>query len=374
MKTRNVITASRSQVAKRLGVSEAAVYAALTDRKTTISLTEDTRERIRRVAKEMGYEPSVLARSLVTRKSFLLSLLVRNPIQSIIVPIMEGAQNFLHDRDYSLITYYHGTMASDEAEHLNRSVRRKVDGIMTYPALDQDGKTNADMYRQLQGQGIPVVQLGHVVAPDVPAAVLDFAAAGAMAVDRLWQMGHRRIAVLVHELYNKEPVPGFWGDVVPLVAGYESAMKTRRQQPILITRPMVESPLVQGTLTWKLACVLISQAVDETAAKILSHPERPTAVLTVTEAEASALIVAFDRMGVSVPGQISVISRFGHSVGEGWYEQKSLAGVGFETEKLGEAGASLVFDSMEKKLTDGKRKVMIPPVYAPGESCGPVPH
>lgn len=366
MKTRNVGAASRSEVAKRLGVSEAAVYAALTDRKTTICLTDETRERIQRAAREMGYEPSVLARSLVTRKSFLLSLLARSPIYSVLVPILEGAQNYLHDRDYSLITYYHGTLAVDEAEHLRRSMRRKVDGIITYPALDEDGATNAEMYRDIRAQGVPLVQIGHVVAPEIPAVVSDFAGASALAVDHLWQLGHRRIAILVHDKHDKEPAPGFWGDVVPLLAGYQAAMKARNQQPIVITRPMAE-----GTTVGKLGCVMVSQAVDETAAKVLSHPAAPTAVFTTSEAEGAALVVAFHRLGVSVPEEISVLSRFGHSVEEGWFEQTSLTGVGFQADKMGENAASLIFDLMEQKVPDSARRILIPSVFVPGNSSGP---
>src|SRR5260370_22625432 len=62
------------QVAQRAGVSAAAASAALTGRRGTTRVSDDTAEIIRRAAVDLGYDPSARARTLVTRRTGVLAL------------------------------------------------------------------------------------------------------------------------------------------------------------------------------------------------------------------------------------------------------------------------------------------------------------
>ena len=97
-----------SDIAKRVGVSAAAVSLALNKGETT-RVSAKKRAEILRVAEDMGYYPNELARALAERRTRLLGLVVplRDPIffNQFIAQALSGIQNTLMRRGYNLLVF-----------------------------------------------------------------------------------------------------------------------------------------------------------------------------------------------------------------------------------------------------------------------------
>ncbi|PPH99383.1 LacI family transcriptional regulator [Rathayibacter sp. AY1D1] len=178
-------------VAREAGVSKALVSFALNDRP---GVSPDSRERILRVAAELGYRPSLTARSLSTSVSFAVGLVVaRDPAVIAADPFfpsfISGVERVLAERGRVLVLSVVDPGASEEAVYRTLAADRRVDGVFLTD-LRQDGSRPA-LLAELQ---IPAVTLGRLEGSSSPAVVMDDSAGIADAVRHLAGLGHRRIA------------------------------------------------------------------------------------------------------------------------------------------------------------------------------------
>ena len=285
-----------AEVASQAGVSKTAAWAALSKRETNVGLSDVTRARVLRVAKKLNYQRNIIGRSLATRKSFLISLLFREAFELSTTEVLRGIQDVLLDQEYSLVTYAHGDTVEDEARHIDFSLERKVDGLIVTPALDAEGKTNAERFSALQRGGLPVVQLFNRTLAGIPAVMMDHRAAGRMAAEHLIELGHRRIAHFTHAGYLDEQTPGYFADARQRWEGYVQAMEAAGLEPVAVAHGSVRA-------AWELfGTAQHASAVGQ----LLNHPSRPTAVVCYSDFEAFGLIRSLVKKGVRVPEDISV--------------------------------------------------------------------
>lgn len=284
-----------TDIARQAGVSQQAVSAVLSGRKSTVMVSEATRARIQEVARTMGYRVDPIARGLVSGKSFLIGLLCRDTFAPFAYETLSGVQEILLKRDYSVVTYTHGDMASDELKHVQLSMDRRVDGLIVMPALDPDGATNDEVFAKLQKEGVPIVQMWSQVLKNVPAVVRAIYESGRQAVAYLADQGHKRIIHLTHADYQDKGVPGAHIDALDRARGYEDEMILRGLEPIIMTTPSI--PHRSKFITYG----------QMMAQEVAHHPSRPTAVVAYNDYIAQGLIAGCAEKGIDVPGDISLI-------------------------------------------------------------------
>ena len=178
-------------VAERAGVSIMTVSKVLRDA-PDISL--GTKERVRRLAEEMGYVPDPMARSLRTRTTKLLGAVAPALASPILAPALAALEGRLRERGYDLLVAQSGTEPAQEEACLRRLLARRVDGLFIAPIYRL--APTAPIFAHLKRAGTPVVLLG----PAAPfcegfAAIESDDLPGAAAATRhLLELGHRRIA------------------------------------------------------------------------------------------------------------------------------------------------------------------------------------
>ena len=143
-------------VAKRLNISVSSVSRAFNDK---YDIKKETKERILRVAKEMGYHPNPIAQKLIKQKSYNIGVVVPEFINEFFAKIIMGIQDVLISRGYQVLVMQSDEVADRELRNAKTLVDNFVDGLIICP-LNEDN--NKDFYvRQLE-LGNPIVFLGRV--------------------------------------------------------------------------------------------------------------------------------------------------------------------------------------------------------------------
>ena len=269
------------EIAAAAGVSVMTVSKALRDKP---DLSAATKQRIRKLAAEMGYLPDVSAQGLRSRTSRLLGLVISastNPVNARIVMAIEERA---HELGYDLVIAHSLNRPEREEAVLRRLIARRVDGLFIAPVY-RLGET-AGIYEELGKRGIPTVVLGHS-APfcrQFPAIETDDLAASAAATRHLLDLGHRRIA------FFAGPMVAPWAR--ERLEGYRRA---HRDADVPVTDQLIFNA---GT------------TIEEGAAAALQFmQERPdaTALQCAHDLVAIGAADALLNQGVRIPGDISVV-------------------------------------------------------------------
>jgi DNA-binding LacI/PurR family transcriptional regulator len=326
-----------ADIAKQVGVARSAVSVVLSGRESTTMVSEETRKRILKAAKELDFKPNIFGKSLVSRRSFSLSLLCRKSSCSHIPDIIQGVQDVIHERDYSLLTFYHGDLAEDERIHLRRSLDKRVDGIIVMAALDADGTTNLEEFQAIRKQGIPVVQVLVNTLPGIPLVMPDRYDSGRLACRHLIELGHKRIVHLAYSGIYDNRIDGFYGDAVERANGYRDEMVSHGLEPVIVTHPVAKelSDYVQ----------FAEQATPE----IVNHPSKPTAVMAYNCYQAFGVMRALKKMGKSIPDDMSIIGFSVLEMESTVFTDPPLTTVVEPTVRIGQEAAKMVFDLLEGK-------------------------
>ncbi|MDQ8154029.1 MAG: LacI family DNA-binding transcriptional regulator [Gemmatimonadota bacterium] len=174
-----------AEVARRAGVSQPTVSLILT-RNPKARVAPETRERVLRIAEEIGYRPNRLAQALVARRSFAIGVIVPSFDNPFYAHVLSGAEKVAAESGYAVLLAEVG--AADAVQHLQALRDRQVDGVIiagvaasTLPPTELD-----DLNVVLVNQ--PSTRFASVAG--------DSEKAGQLAAAHLLGLGHRRVAFI----------------------------------------------------------------------------------------------------------------------------------------------------------------------------------
>ncbi|MGA7507828.1 MAG: LacI family DNA-binding transcriptional regulator [Erwinia billingiae] len=178
-----------SDVAKRAGVSKWTVSRAFTD---GASISETAMERVQQAAKELGYRPNLLARSLSKRSSHLIGVVVDEMLNPNLLTLLDQVTQQLQLRGYMALLINISAQKSEEAV-LTLADQLQVDGLLFLGTLLSDEliALARDIHR------IPLVQLcRNDDNPYIQIINTDGYQAGYHTADLLHQQGYRRFSYM----------------------------------------------------------------------------------------------------------------------------------------------------------------------------------
>ena len=172
-------------VANAAGVSVATASKALND---TGRMTEETRERVKRVAAELGFRPNAMARGLLSKRSLTVGLLTNDTYGRFTLPVMAGISEALVDHGVSVFLC---TIEDDPAlakVHVDAMLDKQVDGIIA-----SGKRIDRQLPVDLSNLPVPVVYAFTAGPPDSVTFVSDDAQGSREAVQWLASLGRRHI-------------------------------------------------------------------------------------------------------------------------------------------------------------------------------------
>jgi LacI family transcriptional regulator len=323
-------------VAAEAGVSVATVSKVINGR---WGVSESTSERVRAVIDELGYESSLVARSLRSRRTDVIAVLVVD-VEPFSAELLKGAARAIRDTGYELVVFSGCGRADDqvgwERRYLSRVSGTLCDGaiLVTPSSVDPN-------------QGAPVVAVDHNVgSPDLPSVDSDNLSGAVAATEYLLGLGHRRI--------------GFLGGRPDLESarlrerGYRRAL---RAAGIGTDRVLIANGGFQP------------DTAEEAARALLTTAERPTAIFAANDVSAIATMAAARGLGLSIPEDLSLIGF--DNVPESALCQPPLTTIEQPIQRMGLEAVELLIGLIERRQ-DLVTHRMLPTRLVVRGSCRPL--
>jgi LacI family transcriptional regulator len=141
-------------IAKVLNISPSTVSRALSGKP---GASEELRKKVLETAEEMGYMKNLSAQSLKNSKSKIIGIIafdIRNPF---FLDFLKGVEDVLFPREYKILLSSVDESADKEKTYLNWMVSQGVDGILSSPITEKNGKSNLKLYNNFYKMGVPIV-------------------------------------------------------------------------------------------------------------------------------------------------------------------------------------------------------------------------
>ncbi len=324
-------------VAHRAGVSKSLVSLVM---RGSPRVSEASRKAVLQAAKEIGYRPNAVARSLVRQRSFMIGVLLSDLHNPFFAEVVDGLDEAAAAGGYSPLFNTGHLSPHREVDAIDNLLQLRVDGLIL-------AGTVADIAAIVDaGRTVPTV----MIARTTRAATVDSVASndrnGAeKAVDHLVELGHSRIAC-IH-------------------AGSAAGAKSRRTG---YERAMHRHHLDEHILSARGAYTEAGGAAG--MSRLLETDALPTAVLVANDLAAIGALEVLDRAGLEVPADMSVVG----------YDDSFIAGmrrvdlttVHQPRREMGRLAVEFVIERLEGGRTDVRHTLLEPELVVRG-STGPPP-
>ena len=180
-------------VATQVGVSPRTVSRVVNDEG---GFSEATRQRVLDAVEKLGYQPNMLARGLITRRSGTIGLVGGGMTDPFFPALAEGIQREAREAGRTMFFASTDSDPQRQADVLRSLWSHAVDGVIVFPALD-----TIDQLTSYARRGLPVVIVDdQAEAPNLACVSFDLEAGAAMATRHLLDTGRRRLAMIASSL------------------------------------------------------------------------------------------------------------------------------------------------------------------------------
>lgn len=329
---------SLKKLAQYLGLNPATVSVVLNDVPGR-NIPQATRDRIKAAAKELNYQPSLLARSLRNRRTLTIGILVPELGDGYHTQVMSGIGDHLIEAGYFYFTAHHRHRRDLIEEYSQMLINRGAEALICVDTAVE------------HPYPLPVVAVaGHKPISGVTNVLLDHRIAAELTLSHLYSQGHRSIAFMRGQPYSSDSSER-WNHIVQV------AHELRLQiDPKLVlqlerdaTSPELGYPAIQ---------------------KLLSAGKRFTAVVCFNDLSAIGAIRALQDFGMSVPGDVSVIGF--DDIRAAAFHSPRLTTIRQPMVNMGRIAAQCALN----RLTGAERyreQIVVEPELMVRESTGPAP-
>lgn len=271
-----------ADIAKKLNLSNSTVSRALKD---DGRISDEVKKAVQDLAREMGYRPNLLARSLVSEKTDSIGLVINDISWSFFSELSQHIQNACERYGYSMFLYSSSDDPKKEMVGVDSMIARRNDGLIVY---SHECAENIQQLEQISKNGYPVVLLNNLDNVALDIVTVDNQKGTYQAMDYLNSLGHCRIAYL-----GPKPVKSVEKE---RLNGYESYLKEKCGS---IDRSLI--------FTGKAYPLFGYDATRE----ILRNKNRPTAIVAYNDIMALGVNRAVLEAGLRIPQDISVVGSDG---------------------------------------------------------------
>ncbi|MFB6846368.1 LacI family DNA-binding transcriptional regulator [Streptomyces sp. NPDC056373] len=321
-------------VAERAGVSKSLVSLVL---RGSDQVRPEKRDAVLRAVQELGYRPNAAARSLSEQRTRTVGVLLNDLRNPWFVDLLDGLNSLLHANGLRMLladARLNRRTGQDPADPL---LDLRVDGLVVVGTLPDPAALG-----DVAGR-IPVVMAGsREPAPaGVDVVAGDDERGARLAAEHLVGLGHRRIA---H------------------IAGYGAVGELRRRsfEATMRRHGLADEAVVEPS-------DMTEEGGYRTTVRLLSRPDRPTAVFAVNDIAAIGALSAAEELGLRVPHDLSVAGYDNTSIAR--LRHVWLTTVDNTSHDIGRRAARCVLERFEGAGGEGRVRLTTPTLEVRGTTA-----
>lgn len=245
-------------------------------------ISDETRLRVEAAIAELHYIPNTLSRSLRSKKTNMVALIVSDITNPFWTTLTRGVEDVCSEHKLHVILCNTDENEEKLGEYVDLLRQKQMDGFIVVPT----GESGA-LLQSLQNQGVPLVVLDRVL-PDLQADTVrcDSESGAYELTQYLIALGHRRIAMISgsHHISTGQD----------RVMGYKRALQDAGL-------PIDNALISYGEFK-------SDSGYERTMHVMRNSSDRPTALFAGSNFIALGAVKALDELGLHIPNDISVVS------------------------------------------------------------------
>lgn len=314
--------ATIKDIARELNVSSSTVSRALKDYP---GISDETKRKVKEVAKKLNYRPNAIALSLRKSRSFTIGVIIPEVVHFFFSTVISGIEEVASSRGYNVILSQTNESFVREKSSIDTMLSNQIDGFLV---SFSKGTTDFDHFTKLLDYGYPIVFFDRV--PDIPNAIsvmVDDYRGAYNATSHLISQGYSKIAHLAG--------PSNLSISIERERGYRDALTNHG----LEVNPELIIECAYGTN---------DEGFKVTEELLKNGKLKPDALFANNDMAAVGAMLAFKSMGYKIPEDVGVV---GFS---NWQFcaiiDPSLSSVSQPGFKMGVTATTMLLDMIEKKL------------------------
>jgi len=313
-------------VAEATGFSPATVSIVLNNAPLARYIASSTRQRIEETAKRLGYRPNAMARFLRSKRSQSIGVMLFDVTDPFCTPILRGIENALYPLAYLPIFADAHNQRDRFERYLEMLLERHVDGLIV---VANWLFVDIDLLADLNKREIPAATIGwELPGNHVSSVMVDNEAGGRLALEHLYQRGHRKIAIIRGPKRLIDTAPRWRG-----VQKFAQSVKLELDPTLTLQLPDVYDATSSFEHGYRLT------------EELLQAKRKFTALLAFDDLTALGAMRALAKNGISVPEQCSVTGF--DDVAISALSVPSLTTVRQPLEVMGGTAVSIVMDAIK---------------------------
>lgn len=262
------------EVARLAGVSQATVSRVFSANNL---VADETTAKVRQAARTLGYQPNAIARSLITRRTDMIGIVMAEITSPFYPYVLEKITQRLHESGKRVLLFTTGP-DDDVDETLQDVLKYQVDGLIVANAT-----LSSALVRECAKRGTPLMLFNRYVRGAQASAVCcDNVAGGQLVADLLIQAGHKRLAYIAGKANTSTNVDR------------ERGFRERLQE--LAYGPFLREA---GEYTYESGYAA--------AKRLLNRDDPPDAIFCANDITALGALDAARDLGVAIPSDLSIV-------------------------------------------------------------------
>ncbi|MEY3420285.1 MAG: hypothetical protein RIR48_565 [Bacteroidota bacterium] len=316
-------------IAKKMETSTATVSRALNDNP---AISESTRKKIQKVAKELGYRHNNFAKNLRNQKSQTIGVIIHELVSTFVTSVLGGIEQVATEAGYDLIIAHSSEQMEKEKKNANNLFHKRVDGVIASLSFNT---TNLDHFNPFIEKKIPLVFFDRVEENlELTKVIIDNYKCGYLATQHLIDQGCKRVAIVTgpqeRNVYNKR------------YKGYRDA-------------------LLDADMEIKKDYIVINelnaQSGIEAAKRLLKLKPVPDGVFVTNDLTAAVFMKELKKNGVKIPKDIAIVGFNNDAISE--IIEPELTTINYDGFLIGETAATQLINHLQGKSDVKKLSTII---------------
>ncbi len=324
--------ATLNDVAQKAGVTATTASRVMNNMPSLVPISDETCRKVRRAADELKYYPNYFARSLRTKTSKVIGVVVADVTDSFFGEIISGMEKVLDSEGYSFLLSSIQNSTRGDGKHLEKLSRIGVDGLLLAGAMPG---TIDEEIGSLSQQKIPMTLIGGRSALAVPSVTVDNFTGGRLVTEHLISGGRTSVVHITATLPR--------ADVTERLEGCKAAMAAHA---------------LDGRLRVEVGDGSIESGY-QIALRVLRDIVPPAAFFAYNDFVAIGVIRALSSLGTfRIPEDIAVAGFDDIPIAA--HYQPSLTSVRQPRAEMGKTGAELLLKMLRGQVIENRDIVFVP--------------